>query len=113
MKLRNFAVHWWKHFKCKQAANWLSEHGDSKVDAPAITKAIRRIQACRYFEWVRGSQIFYWLLPKEWHADFRDGIEIWRLPNTTLWQGRTTNIPTETREHKILTHEKIFKMWFN
>lgn len=113
MKLRNFAVRWWKHFKCKQATTWLREHGDNKIDTPVIAKAMKRIHACRYFKWVRGSQIFYWVLPQEWHADFRDGIEIWQRPNTTLPEGRMRNIPTETREHEILTREKIFKMWFN
>ena len=113
MKLRNFAVLWWKDFKCRQAASWLRKHGDSNVDEPVIDKAMSRIKACRYFKWVRGSQIFYWLLPKEWQADFRDGIKIWQLPNKTLKQGRITNIPADTREHEILTREKIFKMWFN
>jgi hypothetical protein len=76
----------------------------------AVEDAIRRIKACRYFKWVRGSRIFYWWLPGEWHADFRDGVKCWQIPGTVLPQGRMRNIPTETQDH---TREKIFRLRFN
>jgi hypothetical protein len=111
--LRHFAVRWWAYYHTKKAYEWLAAEKRSKFDVMAVEDAVRRIKACRYFKWVRGSRICYWLLPEEWHADFRDGVKCWQIPGTTLPQGRMRNIPTETRDQELLTREKIFRLRFN
>ena len=54
----------------------------------------------------------YYKLPEEWHKDFRDGVKLWQLPNTELPEGRTQNIPAETREDELKAREKVFQLWF-
>lgn len=111
--LRRFAVRWWAYYQTKKALEWLEQEPRDRFDYDAVHDGIRRVQARRYFKWVRGSRILYWKLPKEWHLDFRDGICCWRLPGAVFPRGRMRNIPTETREHELLTREKIFRLWFN
>lgn len=113
--LRRFAVKWWADYHTRKAHEWLTVTNKlrSKADVLAVKDRLRRVQACRYFKWVRGSGILYWRLPEVWHADFRDGIKCWQLPNTVLPAGRMHNIPTESREHELLTREKIFRLRFN
>jgi hypothetical protein len=112
--LRRFAVKWWIKFKCKQADHWLAtlDPTTSKQDHLAVTDCKKRLVHTRYFSWPRGSRIMYWLLPEEWHDDFRDGIKIWQLPNTDLPEGRMQNIPAETREDELKSREKVFRLWF-
>jgi hypothetical protein len=111
--LRRFAVRWWAYYQTKKALEWLAQGHRDRFDYDAVHDGIRRVQACRYFKWVRGSRILYWKLPEEWHTDFRDGIRCWKLPGAVLPRGRMRNIPTETREQELLTREKIFRLRFN
>ena len=91
----------------------MASHSGDKFNIEAVHDCVRRIKACRYFKWVRGSRILYWAVPEEWQKEFCDGIKAWQLPGTLLPEGRMRNIETETREHEILTREKIFRMRFN
>ena len=105
---------WWVRFKCRQADEWLAtlDPATSKQDHLAVNDCKRRLVHTRYFTWNRGSRIMYWLLPEEWHHDFRDGVKIWQLPNTDLTEGRMQNIPAETREDELKSREKVFRLWF-
>lgn len=113
--LRRFAVKWWKHYHTRKAINWLKSKppsDETKFDKQAVDDCLIRINACKYFKWVRGSRIFYWQLPKEWQSEFRDGIKIWQLPNTALPEGHMRSIPSEAREHELSAREKVFRMRF-
>ena len=116
--LRRFAVKWWAHNHTRKASAWLAEGDRDKFDHMAVKDGLRRIKACRYFKWVRGSRIFFWLIPNDknhngWCTDFRDGVQCLQLPSATLPTGAMRNIPTETREQELLTREKIFRLRFN
>ena len=51
-------------------------------------------------------------IPEEWQSEFRDGIKIWQLPDTSLPEGHMRSIPSETREHELLARDKVFRMRF-
>lgn len=111
--LRRFAVKWWKYYHTRTANGWLKSRASAdqvKFDTQAVKDCLFRINACKYFKWVRGSRILYWQLPEEWQSEFRDGIKIWQLPNTVLPEGRMRSIPSETREHELLARDKVFRL---
>jgi hypothetical protein len=110
--LRRLAVKWWSNYHVRLAESWLDSHKKDRANIQAVADCVRRIKACRYFKWVRGSRILFYRLPLEWQEEFRDGIKAWQIPGTILPVGRMQNIATDTREHRILTREKIFRMRF-
>ena len=61
--LRCLAVHWWAHYHKRRAREWLeAEHFDSELllavqDAVAVEDCIRRVKACTYWSWHRGTRI--------------------------------------------------------
>ena len=113
--LRRLAVTWWAWYHSTHARQWLLAETRSYRDHAGVKDCISRIMACRYFKWPRGSRIFFWRIPtgpnyEGWLEDFRDGVKLLQLPNAVLPQGRMPNIPADTREHELLTREKILRL---
>ena len=59
--LRRFAVHWWSYYQEHIARSWLASQGSTcKVaDIDAIEDYVRRVKACTYWAWPRGSRLMY------------------------------------------------------
>ena len=107
--LRRFAARWWAKHQERLATSWLKEHGTDK-DAAAIADCIRRIREVTYFQWRRGSSLFFWKFPDEWREDARDGVRFWHLSKPP--KGFMRNHPCETREAELATCLKLFKLKF-
>ena len=89
--LRRFALKWWANNLENEANAWLATHGNSAEDREAIEDCIRRAKACTYWQWTRGSRLFFWRFPEEFRADMRDGVEFFHLgpppgPSHTITQ---------------------------
>ena len=92
----------------KNAWKWYDEHGQLPEDRAAIEDCVSRIQECTYFQWPRGSRIFFWKFDEEFRNEFRDGIRFWHLTKAP-W-GKTHNLPSPSREAEIEARKKVFKM---
>lgn len=108
--LRRLAVKWWADHLEREANEWLANHVHSEEDIEAVHDIIRRVKAASYWEWHRGSRLFFWRFPEEWRDDARDGVEFWKLD--TPPSGIFPNIPAETREAELTIRKKIFKLLF-
>lgn len=111
-KLRSVAVKWWACNHRRKAYEWLEKQprDQDKYNVPAIEDCLRRIDACTYFSWVRGSRIHIWEVGDEFLADFRDGVEFFHLSRAP--SGMTHNLPAPSREAEIETRKKVFKLKF-
>jgi len=107
---RRMIVKWWAWNLEQEAWKWWKANGQSKQDAAAISDAIKRAKAASYWQWIRGSRLFFWRFPKEWQAEMRDGIEFWHLAEPP--SGKLHNIPMETREQEMILRRKIFRLKF-
>lgn len=101
---------WWYFNLEREAWNWWHSNGKSKRDAAATEDALRQAKAASYWQWVRGSRLFFWQFPPEWQDDMRDGIEFWHLKE--LPSGKLHNIPMETRGQEMILCRKIFHLKF-
>ncbi|KAL7527269.1 hypothetical protein ACHAXR_004033, partial [Thalassiosira sp. AJA248-18] len=108
--LRQFAVRWWAYNLEKKAWLWWHAHGKDPIDAEAITDCIRRVKACTYWQWVRGSRLMPWQCSPEFHNDFRDGIEFWHIGAAP--KGMVHNLQAPSREAEIEARKKVFKLKF-
>jgi hypothetical protein len=111
--LRRIAHKWCVSNLSKEAYAWLKENGSHPKDLAAIRDCLRRAAGSDYWEWHRGSRLFFWRFPEEcnWRADARDGIKDWHLedpPKGLHFQ----NIPTSTREGELQIRSKIFQLKF-
>ena len=109
--LRRFAVKWWAANIEKEARTWLENHDHDQRDVDAVEDIIRRAKGASYWEWHRGSRLFFWRFQdEEWRIDARDGVEFFKTekPPTGLFP----NIPSESRDAELATRKKIFKLWF-
>ncbi len=112
--LRRFAVRWWAHHQTRLAREWLQKQSPpSQADIDGVNDCLRRVAGCTYWDWTRGSRIFFWKIPDEWRGDFRNGVPFWRLSEPP--KGYMRNHPSPSREAELATRIKIFKLryqWF-
>eukprot|EP00986_Skeletonema_menzelii_P016382 scaffold14397_cov80-Skeletonema_menzelii.AAC.1 len=110
--LRRVAVKWWAANIESEARAWLETHAHDERDVEAVENVIRRVKAASYWEWHRGSRLFFWRFPSEFRDDARDGVEFFKFfKGDTLPTGLFPNIPSESREAELATRKKIFKLW--
>ena len=111
--LRKFAHVWWVMNLTREAYAWLARNGSHPKDKAAIDDCLRRAAGSDYWEWFRGSRLFFWRFPVEdgWQKDARDGVEFWHLedPPTGL---HFQNIPTSTRDGELQIRAKVFQLLF-
>jgi hypothetical protein len=111
--LRRFAHKWWVYNLAKEAYAWAKQNGNHLKDLVAIEECIKRVAGSDYWEWHRGSRLFFWRFPEEcgWRDDARDGVEFWHLtdPPTGL---HFQNIPPSTREAELQLRVKVFQLYF-
>jgi len=105
---RSVALRWWKWHKTQKAWKWFNNHGQLPADRLAIEDCVGRIEACTYFQWPRGSRIFFWEFDEEFRNEFRDGIPFWHLSKPP--RGMTHNLPSPSREAEVIAREKVFRM---
>ena len=111
--LRVFAHLWWVYNLAREAYAWLKANGNLPRDKEAIDDCIRRAAGSDYWDWHRGSRLFFWRFPTEcgWQADARDGVEFWHLcdpPKGLHFQ----NIPPSCREAELQLRAKVFQLKF-
>eukprot|EP00956_Cyclotella_meneghiniana_P001321 scaffold1440_cov23-Cyclotella_meneghiniana.AAC.2 len=111
--LRNFAHLWWVYNLAREAYAWLAANGNHPEDREGIEDCIRRAKGSDYWDWHRGSRLFFWRFPEEcgWRKDARDGVEFWHLakPPTGM---HFQNIPASSREAEIQLRTKVFQLYF-
>ena len=111
--LRNFAHGWWVYNLAREAYQWLNANGNHPEDREAIEDCLRRAAGSDYWDWHRGSRLFFWRFPEEggWRQDARDGVEFWHLtdPPTGL---HFQNIPPSSREAELELRAKVFQLFF-
>jgi hypothetical protein len=78
--LQRFAAKWWAHYREQKAMEWLESAGGSgrAHNEAAIADCVQHMKACTYWNWTRGSRIFFWKFD-EFLGDMCDGIEFWHL----------------------------------
>jgi hypothetical protein len=86
--LRKVAVRWWAGYQGSLASAWLRDNSNDPRNVSGVSDCMRRIKACKYFKWVRGSRIHFWKIPVDdshrgWLEEFRDGIKLMQLPGTS------------------------------
>ena len=111
--LRRFAHAWWVYNLTREAYDWLRQNGNHQEDREAIVDCLRRAAGSDYWDWHRGSRLFFWRFPEEcgWRKDARDGVEFWHLadpPKGTHFQ----NIPASTREAELQLRVKVFQLYY-
>jgi hypothetical protein len=77
--LWRFAIRWWARNIAVEAMSWWRANRKDPKDSAAIQNCIFRARACSYWHWTRGSRLFFWRLPKEFHEDMRGGIPFYHL----------------------------------
>ena len=111
--LRRFAHMWWVYNLSREAYEWLRQNGNHLEDRLAIEDCIARAAGSDYWDWHRGSRLFFWRFPEEggWRKDARDGVEFWHLtePPTGL---HFRNIPASSREAELQIRTKVFQLCF-
>ena len=79
----------------------------------AIEDCLRRAAGSDYWDWHRGSRLFFWRFSAEcdWRKEARDGVEFFHLtkaPKGLHFQ----NIPPSSREAELKIREKVFQLRF-
>ena len=107
--LRRFVARWWVVHQTRLAQEWLRKQSPpSQADIEGVEDCLRRVAACTYWDWTRGSRIFFWKIPDKWRKDFRDGVPFWRLSEPP--KGYMRNHPSPSREAELATRVKILKL---
>jgi len=106
--LRRVAVRWWARNIAKEALTWWRANGKGLKDLAAIQHCIFRARACSYWQWTRGSQLFFWRLPGEFHEEMRDGIPFYHLASPP--RGHAHNTPSPSREAEIECRKKVLQL---
>ena len=61
-----FAVRWWVLNLKTETDDWLRSHeGGCALDREAISDCLCRASGADYWEWHRGSRLFFWRFPGE------------------------------------------------
>ena len=109
--LRRFSHAWWVMNLTREAYTWLAKNGSHPKDRKAIEDCLRRAAGSDFWEWHRGSRLFFWRFPAEdgWRRDARDGVQFWHLedPPTGL---HFQNIPTSTRDGELQIRAKVLQL---
>ena len=111
--LRRFAHKWWLSHITREATTWLSNHGNTKTNRSAVQDCLARAAGSDYWEWHRGSRLFFWRFPdkEHWLEDARDGVPFWHI--TPPPKGRHfQNIKPETRADELQIRVKVFQLKF-
>eukprot|EP00956_Cyclotella_meneghiniana_P022887 scaffold43790_cov38-Cyclotella_meneghiniana.AAC.3 len=111
--LRNFAHQWWVYNLEREAHEWLRANGNHPDDKEVIDGCIRRAAGSDYWDWHRGSRLFFWRFPEEsgWRKDARDGVEFWHLADPPKGM-HFQNIPASSREAELQLRTKVFQLSF-
>jgi hypothetical protein len=75
-------AHAWRVMNLTWEANaWLVANGSHPEDVAAVHDCLRRAASSDYWDWHRGSSLFFWrfLTECDWRPDARDGVELWHL----------------------------------
>ena len=109
--LRQVCLRFWKWKIETEGLQWLKDHPKhTRNDRNSIEDCIRRAKACTYWDWTRGSRIFWWRLPQDLHEVFRDGYKFWHLSHPPT--GMTLNAPAPSREAEIESRKKVFRLCY-
>ena len=109
--LRRACLRFWKRKVEEDGLQWLKDHPNhTREDRYSIEDCIYRAKACTYWDWTRGSRIFWWRLPQDLHEVFRDGYKFWHLSHPP--QGMTLNAPSPSREAEIESRKKVFRLCY-
>lgn len=110
--LRRFSHHWWVKNLEREAYEWLEAQATSDPeDAEAIEDCLRRARGSNFWEWPRGSRLFFWRYSDpDWRRDARDGVQFWHVAEPP--RGMTRSPPCASREDTILLRRKIFELLF-
>ena len=111
--LRNMAHRWWVYHLEKEVNDWIRHNGGHLADIEAAKDCIRRAAGSDYWDWHRGSRLFFWRFPEAcgWRKDARDGVEFWHIappPKGRHFQ----NIPPSTREGELQIRAKVLTLKF-
>ena len=114
--LRRVAKRWWAHHLKIEADRWIKAHGHCPVNLEAAADCIRRAEGSDYWDWHRGSRLFFWRFPvgpdyPGWLEDARDGIPFFHRSNPPKGM-HFQNIPCSTREGELQLRSKIFTLLF-
>jgi hypothetical protein len=106
-RLRNFAHKWWVRNLTKEAHQWLQANGNHPEDREGVDDCICRAAGSDYWDWHRGSRLFFWRFPEEsgWRKDARDGVEFWHLTKAPTGM-HFQNIPASSREAELQVRGK-------
>mmetsp|Transcript_5950 Transcript_5950/g.13021 ORF Transcript_5950/g.13021 Transcript_5950/m.13021 type:complete len:1140 (-) Transcript_5950:4782-8201(-) len=108
--LRKFAHLWWCKNLEAESKRWLRKNGNRKEDRDAVADCVRRARGSDYWEWRRGSRLFFWRWPEEWMQDARDGIEFWHLSDPP--KGNMKSKPCADRDDELMLRTKVFSCLF-
>jgi hypothetical protein len=111
--LRNFSQKWWVYNLTREAYTWLEANGNHRDNQEGIDDCIRHAAGSNFWDWHRGSRLFFWKFPVEsgWHNDARDGVEFWHLAKAPMGM-HFHNIPTLSREAELQLRVKVFQLYF-
>ena len=95
----------------KEAYEWVRVHGNHPHDIAAVEDCLRRAAGSDYWDWHRGSRLFFWRFPEDWgwQADARDGVPFFHTappPKGRHFQ----NIPPSTREGELQIRAKVLSL---
>ena len=99
-----------------EANRWIKSHGSHAVDSEAADDCLRRAEGSDYWEWHRGSRLFFWRYPvgpnyPGWLEDARDGVPFFHRSDPPKGM-HFQNIPCSTREGELQLRSKIFTLMF-
>jgi hypothetical protein len=106
--LRRFVVRWWCYNLKREAMGWWKECSNKPQDLAAIHDCIFRARACSYWNWHRGSRLFFWRFPREFQEMMRDGTPFYHIAPCPV--GRAHNMPSPSRDAEIWCRKKVFQL---
>jgi hypothetical protein len=107
--LRQRCWSWWICRLTLKACRWLSMSGRPE-DTELVRDAIRRCSNSSWFEWNDGRSLLFWLWPREFQVDARDGIRFFHDEPPRRWMGRS--YPSTTKDIEDQLRAKEIKVIF-
>ena len=89
---------------------WWNQNGRDPMDLAAIQDCVFRAKACSYWHWHRGSRMFFWRFPAEFHLQMRDGVPFYHIAPSP--KGHAHNMPSPSQEAEIECRKKVFQLRF-
>jgi hypothetical protein len=108
--LRRFVSQWWAYNLAKEAMQWWNWNGHDPQDLAAIQDCIFRARACSYWDWHRGSRLFFWRFPSKFQRQMWDGSSFYHIAPCPV--GHAHNMPSPSRQAEIETRKKVFQLWY-